>query len=102
MIAVPVNEEGSAKGTTDNAPPPPSLDDKPIGETSKSRLNDHEGGAIEELDRIAAEEDLSLFVKLCIAAVILALCYAFVRAYSPRGRSTVAGRHGAYEKTGIA
>lgn len=81
---------------------PPSLDDKPIGETSKSRLNDHEGEIIEELGSAAAEEDLSLFVKLCIAAVILALCYAFVRAYSPRSRSTVAGRHGAYEKTGIA
>ena len=45
-------------------------------------------------------EDLSLVTKFGILAVIVALCYAFVRSRTPR-RTTMAGRHGAYEKGGL-
>ena len=46
-------------------------------------------------------EDLSLVTKFGILAVIVAACYAFVRSSAPR-RTTMAGRHGAYEKGGLA
>lgn len=47
----------------------------------------------------ASEEGLSIVVKLCLAGVIFAACFAFVRTFAP-GRAGSAGRHGAYEKVG--
>lgn len=44
-------------------------------------------------------EDLSLFTKLIIFAVIVAGCFGFVKSRSPR--RSPAGRHGAYEKGGL-
>jgi len=47
----------------------------------------------------ASEQGLSIVVKLCLAGVIFAACFAFIKAVAPR-RAVVAGRHGAYEKVG--
>jgi hypothetical protein len=54
--------------------------------------------AVPQLDS-TSEEGLSIVVKLCLAGVIFAACFAFIRTCSPR-RSGVAGRSGAYEKVG--
>lgn len=61
-------------------------------ETSK----DAAGGSSASL----STEDLSLITKFGIFGIIVAACYAFVRSRSPR-RTTLAGRHGAYEKGGL-
>ena len=45
-------------------------------------------------------EDLSYVTKFVILAVVVAACYAYVRAHSPRSTGR-AGRHGAYEKGGL-
>jgi hypothetical protein len=47
----------------------------------------------------ASEEGLSIVVKLCLAGVIFAACFAFIKTCAPR-RTGVPGRHGAYEKVG--
>lgn len=44
-------------------------------------------------------EGLSIITKLALFGVIVGVCYAFVKAYSPR--RSYAGRHGAYEKGGL-
>ena len=46
-----------------------------------------------------SSQDLSLVTKLIIFAFIVGGCYAFVKARTPR--RTPAGRHGAYEKSGL-
>lgn len=46
----------------------------------------------------AASDDLSLFTKLAVFAVIVGVCVAYVKMHSPR-RTGHAGRHGAYEKS---
>lgn len=46
----------------------------------------------------ASEEGLSLFVKLALAGVIFAGCFAWVKV---RSSSRPAGKHGAYEKVGV-
>lgn len=45
-------------------------------------------------------EDLGLFTKLAIFAVIVGLCVVYVKLHTPR-RTGYAGRHGAYEKSGL-
>ena len=45
-------------------------------------------------------EGLSLMTKLICLAFVVAVCYGYVRAHSPR-RTVPAGRHGAYEKGGL-
>ena len=55
--------------------------------------------AVPQLDS-TSEEGLSIVVKLCLAGVILAACYAFIKTCAPR-RASVAGRSGAYEKVGV-
>ena len=45
-------------------------------------------------------EGLTLITKLICLALIVAVCYGYVRAHSPR-RTGPAGRHGAYEKGGL-
>jgi len=77
--------------------PPPQVEDH-IGETSKSPLNDHESEVIAEFGEPSAE-GLSLFMKLGLAGIILAACYAWIRVHSPRNSRVSAGRHGAYEKS---
>jgi hypothetical protein len=52
--------------------------------------------AVPQLDS-TSEEGLSIVVKLCLAGVIFAACFAFIRTCSPQ-RPGVAGRSGAYEK----
>jgi hypothetical protein len=44
----------------------------------------------------SSSEDLSMMTKFIIFGLIIAACYGYVRAHSPR--RTPAGRHGAYEK----
>jgi hypothetical protein len=101
---VPLNEEEMVLGSGSGKPPqPPVRQDEHIGETSQSALHDHEGEVAHETGKTSANDaDLSLITKLAIAGVILAACYGFVRAYSPRKGNMQAGRHGAYEKAGIA
>ena len=94
--AVPLNEEEPIAKA-----PPPQLEDH-IGETSKTPLNDHESEVIAEFGEPASVEGLSLFMKLGLAGIILAACYAWVRAHNPRSSRASAGRHGAYEKGGLA
>lgn len=48
----------------------------------------------------AASEDIGLFTKLIIFGVIVACCVGYVKLNSPR-RTGFAGRHGAYEKSGL-
>jgi len=46
---------------------------------------------------------LSIFQKVSLVAVVVALCVVFLRAKMPAiGKSRVAGRHGAYEKRSFA
>lgn len=66
------------------------------GETSESLVRDHAGQVARELG------GLGWFTKLSLASLILAACYGFVRAYRPRTSRMTAGRHGAYEKAGMA
>jgi hypothetical protein len=70
------------------------LDEEPVA--TYEALKD--GGA---LGKDLSTEDLSLITKFGILAVVVAACYAFVRSRSPR-RTALAGRHGAYEKGGLA
>lgn len=95
--AVPLSEEETmGAGKT----PPPQLEDS-IGGTSKSALNDHASEVAAEFGD-ASEQGLGLFTKLGLAGLVLALVYAFIRANSPRVTRMPAGRHGAYEKGGMA
>ena len=48
----------------------------------------------------AASEDLGLFTKLIIFGLIIAMCVVYVKMHAPR-RTGYAGRHGAYEKSGL-
>ena len=48
----------------------------------------------------AATGDLGLFTKLIIFGAIVGLCVLFVKLNAPR-RTGYAGRHGAYEKSGL-
>jgi len=77
--------------------PPPLVDD-PVGETPKSPLHDHAGEVIAELGDPSAR-GLSLVVKLGLAGVIVAACYAWISAHAPRA-TRPAGWHGAYEMGG--
>ncbi|KAK5124020.1 Peptidyl-prolyl cis-trans isomerase B [Meristemomyces frigidus] len=97
--AVPLDEEETV-GAGKAAPPAP-LDDDHIGGTSKSPLQDHASEVVAELADSSAQ-GLSLLMKLGLAGTILAACYGFVRAHSPRSSRVPAGRHGTYEKGGIA
>ena len=54
--------------------------------------------AVPQLDS-ASEEGLSIVVKLCLAVVIFAACFAFIKTCAPR-RAGAAGRSDAYEKVG--
>lgn len=44
-------------------------------------------------------EGLSFLMKMFLIACIVLVCYLFVRAHSTRRQGSVAGRHGAYEKS---
>lgn len=76
-----------------------------IGDTPKTPLHDHASEIIAEQGD-PAQEGLSWVMKLGLIGVILAVCYGWIRAHSPHGSgsggSVPAGRHGAYEKTGVA
>lgn len=48
----------------------------------------------------AAGEGIGWFTKLAIFAVIVGVCGVFVKSHAPR-RTGYAGRHGAYEKSGL-
>ena len=93
--AVPLAEEemfGAGKA-------PPVTTDEHIGGTSESSLQDHAGEVIEELGD-PSTEGLSLIMKLGLGGILVAACYAWVRAHSPRSSKSNSGRHGAYEKSG--
>lgn len=89
-------EETMGAGKT----PPPQLEES-IGETLKTPLQDHASEVIAEFGE-HSEQGLSLLMKLGLGGLVLAACYGFVRAHSPRTSRVPAGRHGAYEKGGMA
>ena len=70
-----------------------------VGETAEDPLHNHEEETIAELGD-PSTLGLSIFTKLGVLGIIVAACYAFVRSHSP-GRTSPAGRHGAYEKGGL-
>ena len=63
--------------------PLPRVDDS-VGETPTTPLQDHAGEVLAELGELSKAQGLSLFVKLGLAGVILAACYGWIRAHSPR------------------
>jgi len=80
---------------TAEAAEPLDEEDGPITRSSfeaaeKASLND-------PLIAAAGTENLSWTTRFVILALIVAACFAFVRANTPR-RTGPAGRHGAYEK----
>lgn len=70
------------------------------GETAEAAPGDVLGQKLMHSLEEPSTQDLSLMTKLVLGAIIVAVCYAFVKAYSPR-RTGPAGRHGAYEKGGL-
>ena len=46
------------------------------------------------------DQGLSVVTKVVLFAIIVGVCFAYVKAHSPR-RTSQAGRHGAYEKGGL-
>ena len=75
----------------------PTIKDN-IGETHK--LQDHSDEVLAELGD-GSVEGLSWLMKISLAGVVLALCYGWVRMHGRRSNMH-AGRHGAYEKGGLA
>jgi hypothetical protein len=96
--AAPLSEEETFGGG--QAAATPDLKDS-VGGTDKTPLNDHEGEVLAELGDKTAD-GLSLLWKLALGGAILGSCFAWVRWNSPRAGRAYAGRHGAYEKGGLA
>ncbi|KAK5109740.1 Peptidyl-prolyl cis-trans isomerase B [Meristemomyces frigidus] len=72
-----------------------------IGETAKSSLQDHGGEVAAEMMDKQTGEGLTWTAKFGFAGVLLALCYGWVRWHGTSSKMH-AGRHGAYEKGGLA
>ncbi|KAI7507417.1 Peptidyl-prolyl cis-trans isomerase [Hortaea werneckii] len=87
----------SVAGAVDGVSVPEIKDN--VGETSKSPLHSH-GDEVEAELGPDSSAGLSPLMKLGLAGLILAACYAFVRVYSS-GASSAAGvsRQGMYEKS---
>lgn len=49
---------------------------------------------------LSENQGLSVVTKLVLFAIIVGVCFAYIKAHSPR-RTAQAGRHGAYEKGGL-
>ena len=79
-------------------PVAPLNEDGEEGDTAHQPILDQEK-TLPELGDPSAE-GLSLITKFFVLALIVGVCYAYVRAHSPR-RTGPAGRHGAYEKGGL-
>jgi len=77
---------------------PPQVIDVPTMEKGDEPLSRHQ----EEIEEVAGkardEQGLGLVQKLGLVAVIVAVCFVFVRGKSP-SKVSIAGRHGAYEKS---
>jgi len=80
--AEPLNEESEGEVP---------LSSKPI-EKATSALHEHTVAAPK-----LSDENLGWTAKLIILAVIVGVCFAYVKVHTPR-RTGPAGRHGAYEK----
>ncbi|KAI7342525.1 Peptidyl-prolyl cis-trans isomerase [Hortaea werneckii] len=107
--AYPLSEDETFTGSSlsENAAAPaaegasvPEIKDN-VGETTKSPLHTHGDEVEAQLGRDTA--GLSPLMKLGLAGLILAACYAWVRSgsssSSSAGAGGVSGRHGAYEKS---
>ncbi|KAI6814694.1 Peptidyl-prolyl cis-trans isomerase [Hortaea werneckii] len=109
--AYPLSEDetftGSSLSENAAAVPPPAADGASVpeikdnvGETAKSPLHTH-GDEVEAAGLGRDTVGLSPLMKLGLAGLILAACYAWVRGAgsSSAGAGGVSGRHGAYEKS---
>ncbi|KAI7523114.1 Peptidyl-prolyl cis-trans isomerase, partial [Hortaea werneckii] len=106
--AYPLSEDEIFTGSSlsENAAAPaaegasvPEIKDN-VGETAKSPLHSH-GDEVEAAELGRDTAGLSPLMKLGLAGLILAACYAWVRgsSSSSSGAGGVSGRHGAYEKS---
>jgi len=69
----------------------------PSMEKGDEPLSQHKEEAVHEMGKLASTEDgLSFLQKAILVLVIVAVCAWFMR--TPR-KASVAGRHGAYEKS---
>ncbi|WPH03612.1 peptidyl-prolyl cis-trans isomerase B like protein [Acrodontium crateriforme] len=68
------------------------------GENHESPVQDHASEVVASKDDLSIK-NLSMLMKLFLAALILASCFVWVRAHSARRSRQQAGRHGAYEKS---
>ena len=91
--AVPLDEFPAA---SEQAPPVDIT-----GEETRMKSQDPIDVVAQLGETTAAAEGLSLLMKLGLAGLILAACYGFVKANSPR-RTAHAGRHGAYPEKILA
>ncbi|KAI7182189.1 Peptidyl-prolyl cis-trans isomerase [Hortaea werneckii] len=91
------NAAAAAPAAVEGASVPEIKDN--VGETAKSPLHSHGDEVEAELGRDTV--GLSPLMKLGLAGLILAACYAWVRSGSSlsSGGAGVSGRHGAYEKS---
>ncbi|KAI6910471.1 Peptidyl-prolyl cis-trans isomerase [Hortaea werneckii] len=90
------NAAAAAAVPADGASVPEIKDN--VGETAKSPLHTHGDEVEAELGRDATA-GLSPLMKLGLAGLILAACYAWVRGSSSSSGAGVSGSHGAYEKS---
>ncbi|KAI7155471.1 Peptidyl-prolyl cis-trans isomerase [Hortaea werneckii] len=105
--AYPLSEDETFTGSSsENAAPAaegasvPEIKDN-VGETAKSPLHSH-GDEVEAAGLGRDTAGLTPLMKLGLAGLILAACYAWVRSgssSSSAGAGSVSGRHGAYEKS---
>jgi hypothetical protein len=95
--AVPLDDEETFGG---GKPASADLKDN-VGGTDKTPLSDHEGEILAELGD-GSQDGLSLLWKFALGGAIIGSCFVWVRWNSPRKGRAYAGRHGAYEKGGLA
>ncbi|RMY51933.1 hypothetical protein D0865_06065 [Hortaea werneckii] len=94
-----LSENAAAASAAEGVASVPEIKDN-VGETAKSPLHTH-GDEVEAARLGRDTAGLSPLMKLGLAGLILAACYAWVRGAgsSSAGAGGVSGRHGAYEKS---
>ncbi|KXS99987.1 hypothetical protein AC578_808 [Pseudocercospora eumusae] len=96
-----VPEEGYA-GTAEAAEPlsaDETFDSDDVVAQAKASVKEQVNSHI-NIEKVPAGEGLTLPVKLFLVGAIVAACWMFVKAHGAR-RTGPAGRHGAYEKSGL-
>ena len=73
--------------------------DPSLGKVSSDEA--HFEAPVPTYSETASSQGLSLVTKLVLFAILVGVCFAYVKSHSPRSTQR-AGRHGAYEKGGLA